>query len=178
MINAQTGKANSNKFLNDFDGVYHLEYFMKFSPYKNGYSTTKYALDLERYNESGEDYIKVSLYYEDPQLTLFNDNYSYKISLTSREILEPSKKNYKEYLSGTHSELFINTSEFESSHKIRIDEPLTFSDYLKDYQAPESLRSDIPFNYVGIEEYDSNLLSNFTTYHYKIRHVLWTGGDF
>ena len=178
IINIRTGKANSNEFLNDFDGVYHLEYFMQFSPYKNGYTTTKYALDLERYNESGEDYMKVSLYYEDPQLTLFNDNYSYMISLTSREILEPSKNKYNEYLSGTHTELFINTSEFESSPKIRIDEPLTFSDYLKEYQDPQSLRSDITFNYIGIEEFDSNLLYNFTTFHYNIRHVIWTDGDF
>jgi len=178
IINVRASKTNSSEFLNNFDGIYHLEYFIQFTPYKNGYSTTKYAIDLERYNKSEEDYMKVSLYYKDSQLTHFNDNYSYIISLTSRELLEPSKNKYNEYLSGTHTELFLNISEFESSPKIRIDEPLTFSDYFKDYQDPQSLRSDVTFSYVGIEKYDSNLLYDFTTFHYNIKHVIWTDGDF
>ncbi|MFW9879306.1 MAG: hypothetical protein ACFFG0_40020 [Candidatus Thorarchaeota archaeon] len=178
ILNINTSKANENSLLNNFEGVYHLEYFLQFSPYKKGYSTTKYGLDLEKLNDSGESYLKISLYYEDLQLTIFNDNYSYIISIPSREISETSKKSYNEYLTGTHTELFLNTSEFENPHIIRIDEPLTFSGYFEDYQAPESLRSDITFNYMGIKEYNAKLLYNFTTYHYHVRHVLLSGGDF
>lgn len=178
ILNIPISTANNNAILNNFEKVYHLEYFLRFSPTKDGYSETKYALDFEKYNESGESYIKISIYYEDLQLTIFNDNFSYIISLSSREILEASDNDYSEYLLGTHTELFLKPSEFENSNKIRIDEPLTFSDYLKDYQDPQSLRSDVTFNYVGIEQYYLNSQYNFTSYHYKITHVLWTEGDF
>jgi len=157
---------------------YHLEYFLQFSPHKNGYSTTKYAVDLETFNNSGESFIRASLFYEDLQLTLFNDNYGYIISLSSREILEANNNNYNQFISGTHTELFLNESEYENSHKIRIDETLTFSNYFIKYQEPNSFRSDVTFNYVGIENYSSNLLYDFTTYHYNITHVIWSDGDY
>ncbi|MFW9940674.1 MAG: hypothetical protein ACFFFT_06510 [Candidatus Thorarchaeota archaeon] len=177
-ISSITIANTTNDYLpNNFNDIHHLEYLLQFSPPKEGYLTAKYALDLEKYNESGESYIKISVHYEDLSLTLFNDNYNYKIALSSREIIEVSNSDYNEYMLGTHTELFLNTSEFENSTVIRIDEPLTFSNYLKDYQDPESLRSDITFNYVGVKKYNSSLLYNFTTHHYKIRHVLWVQGE-
>jgi hypothetical protein len=178
IFNTRTGEANSNALLDNFEEVNHLQYYVRFSPSKYDYFATKYGLDLEKYNEGGESYLKILLYYEDVRLTLFKDNYSYAISFSSREILETSNKNYNEYLLGTHSEIFLNSSEFKSSLKIRIDEPMTFSEYLKDYQDPKSRRSDITFYYVGIEQYNSNLLHNFTTRHYNTSQVLWTEGDF
>lgn len=176
--NATTVKANNDDLPNNFNEVYHLEYFIQFSPDNNGYSTTKYAFDLEKYNESGESYLKASLYYEDLDLTLFNKNYSYVISLSSREIQEPSNNNYNQYITGTHTELFLNISDFENTPKIRIDEPMTFSKYFNKYLDSSSIRSDITFNYNGTEEYNLDLIYNFTTYHYFSKHVLWSGGEY
>lgn len=176
--NITSVKANNYDLPDNFDEVYHLENFLKFSPDNNGYSTTKYAFDLEKYNESGESFVEVSVYYEDLDLTLLNDNYSYVISLSSREIQETSNNNYNQYISGTHTDIFLNMSDFENSHKIRIDEAMTFSKYFKKYQDPSTIKSDITFNYVGTEEYNSGLLYNFTTYHYFSRAVLWSEGDY
>jgi hypothetical protein len=170
-------KANNDDLPDNFDEAYHLEYLLRFSPNNNGYSTTKYAIDLEKYNESGEFYVEVSLSYEDLDLTLLNDNYSYVISLSSREIQETSNNNYNQYISGTHTDIFLNRSDFENSHLIRIDEVMTFSKYFKKYQDPVTIKSDITSNYVGTEEYNSGLY-NFTTYHYFSKHVLWSEGDY
>ncbi|NVM19157.1 MAG: hypothetical protein HWN80_15695 [Candidatus Lokiarchaeota archaeon] len=171
-------KANNDVLPDSFNEVYHLEYFLQFSPHKNGYSTTKYAIDLEKYNVSGESFVKASLYYEDLDLRLLNDNYSYVISLSSREIQETSNNNYNQHISGTHTDIFLNLSDFENSRKIRIDEAMTFSKYFKNYQDPSTIKSDITSNYVGTEEYNSNLLYNYTTYHYFTKHVLWSEGDY
>ncbi|GAG41801.1 unnamed protein product [marine sediment metagenome] len=170
-------KANNDNLPDIFNEVYHLEYFLQFSPDNNGYSTTKYAFDLEKYNESGESFVEVSVYYEDLDLTLLNDNYSYVISLSSREIQDPSNNNYNQYISGSHTDIFLNLSDFENSHKIRIDEAMTFSKYFDKYRDPSTIKSDITFNYVGTEEYNSDLLYNYTTYHYFAKHVLWSEGD-
>ena len=170
-------KANIDGIPDNFEEVYHLEYLLKFTPDNNGYTTTKYAFDLEKYNESGESFLEVSVFYEDLDLTLLNDNFSYVISLSSREIQDPSNKNYNKYISGSHTDIFLNLSDFENSHKIRIDEAMTFSKYFDKYRDPSTIKSDITFNYVGTEAYNSSLLHNFTTYHYYSRFVLWSEGD-
>jgi hypothetical protein len=176
--NSTIVRANDENLPSDFSEIYHLEYLILFAPIKDHYSTTKYALNLENYEIDGENYTKVSAFYEDIDLTFLRDNITYIISQSSRMITEVSKVEYDDYIKGTHTELLLNISNFNSSQKFRIDETLTFSNYFNEYQSSGSIRSDVSFNYMGIENINTNSAYNFTTHHFNAQHIIWSEGDY
>ncbi len=176
--NSSIVRANGDNLPSDFSEIYHLEYLIRFSPTKNYYSTTKYALKLDNYEIDGENYTKVSVYYEDINLTFLRDNISYIISQSSRKITEVGDMEYDDYIKGTHTELLLNISNFNTSQKFRIDETLTFSNYFNEYQSPDSIRSEVTFNYIGIETINTNSAYNFTTHHFNAQHIIWSEGDY
>ncbi len=176
--NSTIVRANDENLPSDFSEIYHLEYLILFAPTKDHYSTTKYALNLENYEIGGENYTKVSAFYEDLDLTYLRDNLSYIISQSSRRIIEVSNMEYDAYIKGTHTELLLNISSFNSSQKFRIDETLTFSNYFKEYQSSDSIRSDVTFHYIGIETINTNSAYNFTTHHFNAQHIIWSEGDY
>lgn len=176
--NSTIVRANDENLPSDYSEIYHLEYLILFAPTKDQYSTTKYALNLENYEIDGENYTKVSTFYEDIDLTYLRDNLSYIISQSSRMIIEVSDMEYDAYIKGTHTELLLNISNFNNSQKFRIDETLTFSNYFKEYQSSDSIRSDVTFNYMGIETINTNSAYNFTTHHFNAQHIIWSEGDY
>ena len=176
--NSTIVKANDENLPSDFSEIYHLEYLIQFSPIKDHYSTTKYALNLENDVIDGENYTKVSVFYEDIDLTYLKDNLSYIISQSSRMIIEVSNMEYDDYIKGTHTELLLNISNFNNVQKYRIDETLTFSNYFSEYQSSGSIRSDVTFNYIGIETINTSSAYNFTTHHFNAQHIIWSEGDY
>ncbi len=158
----------------DFYDINYLEYSIEFYPDRNGYSTTKYAMELNKITEGENTNLIVDIYYNDLDLTSTNNDFFYTISLKTREILDTNDNFYDIYFNGTYTELFLNLSNIGNPQTFRIDENVVFTDYLTRGFSLGLYKINTEFNYIEEVLYTENLLLNFTTYHYSTTYS-WSG---
>jgi len=169
-----SAKGQELIWYDDFYDIDYLEYYIEFYPDRNGYSTTKYAMELNKITEGENTNLIVDIYYNDLDLTSTNNDFFYVISLKTREILDTSDNFYDTYLNGTYTELFLNLSNIGNPQTFRIDENVVFSDYLTRGFSLGLYKITTEFNYIEEVLYTENLLLNFTTYHYSTTYT-WSG---
>ncbi|MFX0179641.1 MAG: hypothetical protein ACFE78_05585 [Candidatus Hodarchaeota archaeon] len=167
-------KSQEMTLYDDFNDINYLEYFIDFYPDRNGYSTTKYAIELTKITEGNNTNLKVDIHYNDLDLTSTNDDFFYIISLKTREILDTSDNFYDIYINGTYTELFLDLSNIGNPQLFRIDENVIFNDYLTRGLSVGITKITTEFNFLGEVMYNKNLLHNFTTYHYSAVYS-WSG---
>ena len=176
MLNSENVVSQPQMWFEDLSEIQHVEYYLEFSPEQKGYSTTKYAMDLEVIETEGDSILKIDVNYEDVDLTEAGENFNYKIILDSHEIYETNIDFYRKFINGTHTELFLDLNNIGKAQTFRVDETVIFADYLKIgvYQGVKKL--DISFNYIGEKLYNKDLRYNFNTHHYQAYYQWDTQG--
>ena len=167
MLNSKIAVSQPQTWFDDLSEIQHLEYYLEFSPEQKGYSTTKYAMDLEAFEIEGDSILNVDINYEDIDLTEAGVNINYDILLDSHEIPEPILDFYRQYINGTHTELFMDLTKIGNSQTFRVDETVIFAEYLKIEVYNGVQKLDIPFSYIGEKLYNKDLMHSFNTYHYQ-----------
>ena len=173
ILNSKIAVSQPQPWFDDRSEIQHIEYYVEFSPELKGYSTTKYAIDLEAFEIEGDSVLNVDITYDDLDLTEAGENFNYNILLDSREILEHSNILYGNLIIGTHTELFLDLNKIGNSQTFRVDETLTFADYLKKEVYKGINKLDLSFSYIGEKQYSKNLTHTFNTYHYQA-YSEWT----
>ena len=130
MLNSENVVSQPQMWFEDLSEIQHVEFYLEFSPEQKGYSTTKYAMDLEVIETEGDSILKIDVNYEDVDLTEAGENFNYKIILDSHEIYETSIDFYRKFINGTHTELFLDLNNIGESQTFRVDETVIFADYL------------------------------------------------
>jgi len=176
MLNSKIAVSQPQMWFEDLSEIQHVEYYLEFLPEQKGYSTTKYAMDLETIEPEGNSTLIIDVKYEDIDLTEAGENFNYEIILDSHEIHETSNDFYREFIKGTHTELFMDLTNIGNSQTFRVDETVIFADYLKIevYKGVNNL--DLSFNYIGEKRYNKDLKYNFNTYHYQAYYQWDTPG--
>ncbi len=161
----------------NIDQIDLLEYFIEFSPSDNDYSTTNYSLIFEDIEINGEKMKNISIYYNNPDLTMNNSNFSYNMSVDSYEIINVSNSYYEEYLSNHKTEILCNisSSNIGNPQTYRVDETIIFAPYLKttDNEISGFKEIETEFQYIGEEKYNTKLIFTMDTYHYNA-YFSWT----
>ena len=176
MLNSKTAVSQPQMWFEDLSEIQHLEYYLEFSPEQKGYSTTKYAMDFEIIETEGDSILKIEVKYEDMDLTEAGENFNYEIILDTHEIHETSIDFYREFIKGTHTELFLDLTNIGTSQTFRVDETVIFADYLKIEVYKEVTKLDLSFSYIGEKQYNKDLKYNFNTYHYQAYYQWDTPG--
>ncbi len=175
-LNPRIVVSQPQTWFENISEIQHLEYYLEFSPEQKGYTTTKYAMDLEVIETEGDSMLKIDVKYEDIDLTEAGENFNYEIILDSHEIHETSNDFYREFINGTHTELFLDLPNIGNSQTFRVDETVIFADYLKIEVYKEVTKLDLSFNYIGEKQYNEDLKHNFNTYHYQAYYQWDTPG--
>jgi hypothetical protein len=176
MLNSKIALSQPQTWYNDRSEINHLEYYLEFSPEQKGYSTTKYALDLEAIETEGDSILEVDVTYDDVDLTEAGGNFNYKITLDDHELFYPSIWFYIQYFRDTHTELFLDLTKIGEPQTFRVDETVIFANYFKIEVYHGVSKLDLIFNYAGEKEYNKDLTYNFTTYHYQANYTWVTDG--
>ena len=175
ILNSKIAVSQPQPWFEDRSEIQHMEYYLEFSPEQKGYSTTKYAIDLEA---EGDSELKVDVRYEDLNLTEAGENFNYKISLDDHEITGPNIWFYIRYFRDTHTELFVDLTKIGNSQTFRVDETIIFANYFKIEVYHGVSKLDLLFNYIGEKQYSKNLTHNFNTYHYQANYEWTTDGRY
>ena len=145
-----------------------LEYFLEFSPPYGFQKTTSYQIAIEH---EGPSTLMFEVSYADSDLTIHEQDIEYNISLNDdfEWIINWSSSEQKEYMEREHSEIFANvTSPIPESQTFRVDEFLTYIDYIKtDRKTPIIETISREFLLVGQEKYSRQLSHEFNTYHFN-----------
>ncbi|MBD3352002.1 MAG: hypothetical protein GF364_11000 [Candidatus Lokiarchaeota archaeon] len=152
--------------ISEFDSI---EYFIEFRPKYSNKRTTNYKLT---FRENSNNFLNISVEYEDLELTRQRNNFDYDLYLHTDgqwRIDNVSDEDNYDYMHGEYSELLCNISlPIKTLQKFRNDNFLIFVNYLRtDQKIPilQSMTRD--YQYIDSETYSRNLLFEFNTNHFR-----------
>lgn len=168
-------KAQQNLIPQNIQDINNVKYFIEFTPKQNGYSIMNYTMAFDYFNISGTPMCNVNITYQNPNLTIFQKNFNYNLSLATDLIENTSISYYNQNIVGQKTELFCNISNIGNPQKFRVDETSIFGVYLKtDTTESQTRNIDTNFDYIGIQQYNWSLNSQFNVYHYATS-ISWIG---
>jgi hypothetical protein len=179
-ITTSTELPNSSAVLNyAIDEIETLNYFIEFYPSNRGQVTTNYTLEFSSFGSGPDSNISVFVNYSNPEITYFNADYSYNMTFDNTLFTINSYTNPNPVLNvlllGQKSELFANTSLYESSQQFRIDEYLTFPYMNTTEYSPIQQSTTKTFTYINQMTYNYSLNDNYLVQHYYYRNSFTIG---
>ncbi len=163
----------------NFNSINYLEYYLEFSPNSEVYINTSYSLNIDSANEST---ITVNVGFRDIDLTLYQIDYGYNISMDSYTILNITDLYYGLKMIGYKTELFLNLSNLGNPQTFRVDETVTYGPFFETTSEDGEIIEagdkiiETEFTYAGNEQLETNFTTDFnlTTHKYSAEFS-WLG---